>query len=121
MCRLVFSSPWHRGGFDSQDFFSFIRAANDITEIVFAALPIGHGLQGSRQCHRGRDGKSRRETERERVTNGTRHTGKCEVAVICLINNGAQPGVDVQGLVLPEHTAASCTSCFSSLRRRSDL
>lgn len=39
MCRVAFSSLQRRGGFDSQDFLSFIHAANDITEIAFVALP----------------------------------------------------------------------------------
>lgn len=39
MCRFAFSSLQRRGGFDSPDFLPFIHAANDITEIVFVALP----------------------------------------------------------------------------------
>lgn len=39
MCRVAFFSRQRRGGFDSQDFPSFIHTANDITEIVFVALP----------------------------------------------------------------------------------
>lgn len=39
MCRFVFSSLQRWGGFDSLDFLSSIHAANDIMEIVFAALP----------------------------------------------------------------------------------
>lgn len=42
MCRIAFSSPRRPGGFDSQDFLSFVRTANDITEIVFVmCLPGG--------------------------------------------------------------------------------
>lgn len=59
MCRFVFSSLRHQGGFDSQDSLSFIHAANDIKEIVFVAMPKpgapgkvdgsrGSGRQGER-------------------------------------------------------------------------
>ncbi len=59
--RVFFASC--RGGFDSQDFLSFIHAANDITEIVFVALPRPETpgkLGGSQGSGRKREGKSER-------------------------------------------------------------
>lgn len=66
MCRVVFSSWQHWGGFDSQDFLSFIHAANDITEIVFVALPRP-GTPGKLPGLQGSDIERERVEERERV------------------------------------------------------
>lgn len=71
MCRVVFSSLQRRGGFDSQDFLSFIHAANDITEIVFVALPrpgTPGKLRGSRGSGRKREGERVRGRNRDRIT-----------------------------------------------------
>lgn len=54
MCRIAFSLLQRQGGCDSQDFLSFIHAANDITEIVFVALPRP-GTPGKLRGSRGSD------------------------------------------------------------------
>lgn len=67
MCPIAFSSLQRRGGFDSQDFLSFIHAANDITEIVFVALPrpgTPGKLGGSRGSGRMREGVRGRNQDR---------------------------------------------------------
>lgn len=59
MCRIAFSLPQRQGGCDSQDFLSFVHAANDIIEIVFVALP-GPGTPGKLRGSRGSDGMRER-------------------------------------------------------------
>lgn len=67
MCPLVFSSPRRGGGFDSQDFLSFIHAANDITEIVLPRPGTPGKLAGSQgQVEREKSGNGGRERERGR-------------------------------------------------------
>ncbi len=69
MCRVAFSSLQRRGGFDSQDFLSFIHAANDITEncVCGVAIPGTPGkLRGSRGSGRKRESKGMSEREKPR-------------------------------------------------------
>lgn len=68
ICQVTFSSLRHRGGFDRQDFFSpSFGAANDITEIVFEALP-GSGTPGKASGSGGQEGRERG-GNRERINN----------------------------------------------------
>ena len=71
MCRFVFSSLLRCGGFDSQDFFSFIHATNDITEIVFVASPRPW-TPGKLAGSRGSGGQGERSLRRESKTEITR-------------------------------------------------
>lgn len=68
MCRVAFSSPQRQGSFDSQDFLPFIRAANDITEIVFVPLPRpwtpGGNWGGSQGSGWKREGKREKNWDR---------------------------------------------------------